>query len=129
MLNLRPHSASSLVVVVVITLLPSAATQLWSFSGQSPAETRNYIYHEHIGMVTQPCCVCQCHNSPSYLDSSLMPPLADCCAPCRHFPDIEFGVVVVVVVIVVVVLVVVVVVAKITSLIYNLFKKHICDLC
>ena len=79
--------------------------------------------------VTRPCPCLFFNNSPSYSDSSFRPPLADCCAPCRHFPDIEFGVVVVVVVIVVVVLVVVVVVAKITSLIYNLFKKHICDLC
>ena len=51
---------------------------------------------------------------PSYLDSSLIPPLADCCASCRHFPDVVVaigdGLVVVAVVVVVVVAVVVVVV-------------------
>ena len=38
-MNLPPHSASSLVVVVVITLFPSDATQLRSLMGQ--VEPRN----------------------------------------------------------------------------------------
>ena len=50
------------------------------------------------------------NTAPSYLDSSLVPPLTDCFAPCRHVPDTEVGVVVVVVAVVVVVVAVVVVV-------------------
>ena len=42
-MNLPPHSASSLVVVVVITLLPSDATQLRSLMGQ--LEPRNTYIH------------------------------------------------------------------------------------